>query len=160
VSSSGVASVSAISRRAILWTIAAVAAGLVLIVAEVIWTAPTRGAVRTYNALLAAANDSDPEKGPAEARRYCTARYLATHALKPAQAGGLVGLPRNIHKNFQVWRRGSEVWLCPTNRVGPVYRFVREAGDWKFDGPVGLLGPGGRMVPFDEEPDSPEVRRD
>jgi hypothetical protein len=57
----------------------------------------------------------------------------------------MVGFPRNIHKNFQVWSEGDEVWLCPTNRVGPVYRFVLEGASWKFDGPVGVLKPGGQV---------------
>ena len=59
----------------------------------------------------------------------------------------MVGLPRGIHRNFQAWREGDEVWLCPTDRVGPVYRFVFEGGAWKFDGLVGLLRPGGRVEP-------------
>jgi hypothetical protein len=109
---------------------------------EVLWTRPVRRSVRTYNRLIDAANRQDL----AEARRLCSARYLRTHDLEPAAEGGLVGLPRNIHKNFQAWRQGPNVWLCPTNRVGPVFQFVREGDDWKFDGPVGLLLPRGEMI--------------
>ena len=62
-----------------------------------------------------------------------------------APDGGLVGLPRNIHKNFQVWRHGENVWLCPTNRIGPIYQFTFENKAWRFDGPVGVLMPGNRV---------------
>ena len=103
---------------------------------EIARTAPVRGAVRSYTNLIAAANRQDR----AAARSLCSARYLSTNALAPAPSGGLVGLPRGIHKNFRAWREGDSILLCPTNRVGPVYRFVSEAGAWKFDGPVGLLG--------------------
>jgi hypothetical protein len=106
-----------------------------------VWTGPVRDSVRTYTALLGAANRQDVEA----ARRLCSARYERTHALRPASDGGLVGLPRNSHKNFQAWRSGANVWLCPTNRVGPVYQFVRESGSWRFDGPIGLLRSGGRV---------------
>src|SRR5205823_8587313 len=106
------------------------------------WTAPTRAAVHTYTALLGAANRQDV----AAASALCSARYRATHSLRPAPEGGLVGLPRNIHKNFQVWRSGPDVWLCPTNRVGPVYQFVHESGFWRFDGPVGILHGRGQFV--------------
>jgi hypothetical protein len=58
-----------------------------------------------------------------------------------------VGLPRNIHKNFQAWRHGKDVWICPTDRVGPIYQFVFEAGAWRFDGPVGILRARGEIVP-------------
>ena len=36
----------------------------------------------------------------------------------------------------------------PTNRVGPLYQFVFEAGAWRFDGPVGLLRGRGEVVPL------------
>ena len=138
------------SRRAVLAVGGVAAALVVAVAAEVAWTAPTRGAVRTYNALLAAANHQ-PEPDLAAARRLCTARFLQEHGLKPARAGGFVGLPRGIHKNFQVWRHGGSVWLCPTNRAGPVYQFVPEGGRWKFDGLVGQLLPTGRVLPLDGE---------
>jgi hypothetical protein len=106
------------------------------------WTRPVRDSVRAYTELLTAANRQDVEA----AERLCSARYRASHAIEPAPEGGLVGLPRNIHKNFQAWSEGPNVWLCPTNRVGPVYQFVYESGGWRFDGPVGVLGPGGRVA--------------
>ena len=49
---------------------------------------------------------------PAKLTYACSAHYLDTHQLRPAPDGGLVGLPRGIHKNFQVWRAGAEVRLC------------------------------------------------
>ncbi|HEY2157758.1 MAG TPA: hypothetical protein VGH33_19165 [Isosphaeraceae bacterium] len=102
----------------------------------------THGAVASYVALISAANAGDLDG----VRRQCSARYGATHRIEAAREGGVVGLPRNIHKNFQAWRNGEDVWLCPTNRVGPVYRFVHEGGAWKFDGPAGVLRPGGRVL--------------
>jgi hypothetical protein len=101
----------------------------------------THGAMASFTALVASGNAQDLDS----VRRLCSAGYLARHAIKRAIEGGVVGLPRNIHQNFQVWRQGDEVWLCPTNRVGPVYRFVSEDGTWKFAGLVGMLGPGGRI---------------
>lgn len=118
---------------------------------EIALTRPVREAVRCYTDLISAANRRDL----AAARAVCTDRYLASHDLKLAQEGGMVGLPRNIHKNFQAWREGGEVWLCPTNRVGPVFRFVKEGGRWKFDGVVGQLMPGGRVEPMEETGDDP-----
>jgi hypothetical protein len=108
----------------------------------VVWTAPVRGSVRSYTELLSAANTQDVDA----ARRLCSARYVATHSLTPSPEGGIVGLPRNIHKNFQAWREGPNVWLCPTNRVGPIYQFVHESGSWRFDGPVGILRGRGQVV--------------
>jgi hypothetical protein len=121
-----------------------------LLVFEIVRTAPVRDAVKAYTALISAANRQDLTT----ARSLCTPRYLQTHRLRAASEGGLVGLPRNINKNFQAWREEADVWVCPTNRVGPVFRFVRQAGGWKFDGPVGLLRPGGFIEPFDEELES------
>ena len=134
------------SRRA--WLVGslivmALAGGLAV---EVVRTAPVRGAVRAFTELIAAANRQDV----AAARRLCSARYLRTHDPAPAVEGGLVGLPRNIHPNFRAWRRGDAVWLCPTNRVGPVFQFVVEGHSWRFDGPVGLLRGPGRFVPMTE----------
>jgi hypothetical protein len=126
---------------------AAVAVGLIVAVASVaVWTAPERESVKTYTDLIAAANRQDVTT----ARWLCSAHYLETHSLKPATDGGLVGLPRGIHKNFQVWRAGKEVRLCPMNRVGPVFGFVREATGWKFDGPIGILRGRGKFVPIAE----------
>jgi hypothetical protein len=103
--------------------------------------AMTRGGMAAFTALVASANAQDLEA----VRSLCSRRYLGSHAIGRAPEGGVVGLPRNIHRNFQVWTEGDEVWLCPTDRVGPVYRFVREEGSWKFDGLVGRLVPGGRV---------------
>jgi hypothetical protein len=107
----------------------------------------TRGGMATFTSLLASANVQDL----GAVRALCSRRYLETHVIKGSPEGGVVGLPRNIHKNFQVWSEGDEVWLCPTNRVGPVYRLVFEAGTWKFDGLVGRLVAGGRVEISDEE---------
>jgi hypothetical protein len=121
-----------------------------------IQTRPTREAVATYTSLFTAADRQDIEG----ATRLCSARYLRIHPLRPADEGGIVGLPRNIHKNFQAWRQGANIWLCPTNRVGPVYQFVRERDAWRFDGPVGLLRGRGEFIPLsdltDEGPPSPD----
>jgi hypothetical protein len=115
--------------------------GLALI-AEIIATGPVRRSVTAYTALLSAANRQDL----AAVRSLCTTRYLAAHPPRPAREGGVVGLPRNIHKNFQAWRHGPHVWLCPTNRVGPIYQFVLESGSWRFDGPAGILRPRGQII--------------
>jgi hypothetical protein len=118
-----------------------------LVIFEARRTSGVRGAVRTYSALLVAANRQDL----AAARSLCTRRYLQTHDLRPAAEGGLVGLPRNVpHQNFRAWQHGQEVWLCPTHGRGPVYQFVRQGEAWRFDGPIGLLLPNGEVVPIDE----------
>ena len=83
----------------------------------------------------------------------CTARYLQAHPLAVAAEGGIAGIPRNINKNFQAWREGANVWVCPTNRIGPVYQFVFENGSWRFDGPVGILRAWGDFVRTSELPD-------
>lgn len=117
-------------------------------VAFEVWiTTPVRRAVRAYTDLIAAANRRDVDA----ARALCTTRYLAARPLRLAPEGGIVGLPRNVHKNFQAWREGDDVWLCPTNRYGPILRFIREADGWKFDGFAGLLTPGGRVEPLTED---------
>ena len=137
-----------------LWGAGAVVAAVVLVAAVAAWTAPVRNSIRVYTDLIVAANRQDVEA----AGRLCTARYLAAHPLRPAPEGGLVGLPRNLHQNFQAWRRGPRVWLCPTNRVGPVYQFVREPAGWRFDGPVGILRGRGEFFPLPEgmtEDDAP-----
>jgi hypothetical protein len=122
---------------------------------EIIATQPVRGALRTCTELFTIANR--PGLSAAErlnaARALCSRRYLQTHELKVADEGGLVGIPRNINKNFQAWREGPNVWICPTNRIGPVYQFVFEDGGWRFDGPVGILRPRGEMVPASELPE-------
>jgi hypothetical protein len=119
-------------------------------------TAPVRGAVRTCSELFTIANRPGmrPDERIAAARTLCTRRYLATHKLDVADDGqGLVGVPRNLNKNFRAWREGPHVWVCPTNRVGPVYQFVLEDGAWRFDGPIGILRPWGQIIPMDDVPD-------
>jgi hypothetical protein len=131
----------------------AIAAAVVLMA---IRTQPVREAVASYTALISAANRQDIEG----AQRLCSANYRRSHVLRPAYEGGIVGLPRNIHKNFQAWRQGANVWLCPTNRVGPVYQFVREAGVWRFDGPVGLLRGRNEFIPLPDLTDDGPPGRD
>jgi hypothetical protein len=123
---------------------------------EVLWTQPERGSIRTFAQLLAVANR--PDLGAAErleaARSLCSTRYLQTHSLAVAAEGGLVGIPRTIHMNFQAWRQGPNVWICPKKRVGPVYQFIFEKGRWRFDGPVGILvPPRGDFVPTSDFPE-------
>jgi hypothetical protein len=110
-------------------------------------TRETRRAVRTYALLTSAVNAQDLEK----LRSLCTRRYLGVHPLKSAEEGGVIGFPRSIHKNFQAWREEGAVWLCPTNRVGPVYQFLEEDGEWKYDGVVGLLRSGGQILLLSDE---------
>ena len=109
--------------------------------------ATTRGAVHTYARLIACANAQDL----VAIRSLCTDRYLSNHEIKAARQGGVVGLPRQIHPNYQVWVEGDQVWLCQGNRVGLVVRFVWVAGRWLYDGEVGLLKGDGRIVVPDPE---------
>ncbi len=106
------------------WIVGGIALLAIGLVYEIRQTRPVRDAVRTYTDLISAANRRDL----VALRSLCTDRYAAHHAFKLADEGGVIGFPRNIHKNFQAWREGNEVWLCPTNRVGPVFWFV-EDGD-------------------------------
>ncbi|QEH36266.1 hypothetical protein OJF2_48260 [Aquisphaera giovannonii] len=134
------------------WLAVAGLAALGLLAFEVVSTQPVRGAVRTFNDLVQVANGVGlpDERRLAMARGLCSRRYLASHALEFSPEGGLVGLPRAIDKNFAAWREGPDVWICPTKRTSrerPVYRFVREDGRWKFDGPVAILRPGGEILP-------------
>jgi len=123
---------------------------------EVIATQPVRGAMRTCSALFTIANRPDlTDTARLEAARsFCSSRYLQAHPLALAAEGGIRGFPRNINKNFKAWREGANVWICPTNRIGPVYQFVLENGDWRFDGPVAILRPWGEIVRTSELPDS------
>jgi hypothetical protein len=135
------------TRNAWLIGAGAVAAAVAAVAGLAVWTAPVRESVRAYTELIVAANRQDVDA----AGRLCTARYLASHPLRLSAEGGLVGFPRNIpHQNFQAWRRGPDVLICPTNRVGPVYRFVHEAVGWRFDGPAGVLRGRGQFVPMPE----------
>ena len=130
------------------WLGLGVAAALLAGVAGLaVWTAPVRASVRVYTELIAAANRQDAES----VGRLCSSRYRASHPLQPAREGGLRGFPRNLpHQNFQAWRHGPDVLLCPKNRVGPVYQFVKGPGGWQFDGPVGVLRGRGQFVPMPE----------
>jgi hypothetical protein len=123
---------------------------------EIVTTQPVRGAMRTCSELFTIANRpglTDSARLEA-ARSLCSKRYLATHTLAVAGGDGLVGVPRNINKNFQAWREGPNVWICPTNRIGPVYQFVYESGRWRFDGLVALLRGRGEIVRTTELPDA------
>jgi hypothetical protein len=134
------------------WVLAGLAAAALLTSPTIRFVrslAMTRGGMAAFTALVASANAQDVEA----VRSLCSRRYLGSHAIERAAEGGVVGLPRNIHKNFQVWTEGDEVRLCPTNRVGPVYRLVREGDAWKFDGLVGRLVAGGRLELDATDPD-------
>lgn len=148
--SNPIASSKALSNSALgKW--GAISAALVMALLIVVWlglsTRETRAGVSAYTRLTAAVNMQDFET----VRKLCSARFLQTHPLKTAPEGGLVGFPRYIHKNFQAWREGPAVWVCPTNRVGPIYQFLREDGEWKFDGLVGLLRSGHQIMVLPEE---------
>ncbi len=139
-----------------------VAAAVVLILLgglayEIVATRPVRGALRD---LLRAA--SRPPIGPTSGRTNGSRRRgrsargdisARTSSTSPQDGQGLVGIPRNLNKNFKAWREGPNVWICPTNRVGPVYQFVLEDGTWRFDGPVGILRPWAEIVPMDDVPE-------
>jgi len=111
--------------------------------------AMTRKAVTSYARLIVAGNVGDL----AMVRSLCSSRYLETHPLEVAQEGGVVGFPRQIHPNYQVWVEGADVWLCSGNRMGQVVRFVSEAGAWKYDGLAGMLRGDGRVEPMGGEAD-------
>jgi len=122
---------------------------------EVVTTQPVRGAMRTCSELFTIANRQEltdparPEQTKAllaKASELCSARYRRSHPLVAAPEGGLVGIPRNINKNFKAWREGPNVWICTANRIGPVYQFVFEDGRWRFDGLVAILRPWGEIV--------------
>ena len=98
-------------------------------------------AMLAFVKLVGAGNAQDLDA----ARSLCTSGYQARNPLEVSRGGGIVGLPRNIHRNYQVWREREDIYICPTDRVGPIYRIVKESGTWKFDGPVGILRPGGRF---------------
>jgi hypothetical protein len=133
---------------------------LVLLVAgltyEVVATRPVREAVRTYSGLVSLGNRTDitEDQQREAARRLCSSRYLSSRGLAFGPEGGIVGLPRTISKNFRAWREGENVWICPTNRIGPVYQFVEEGGGWRFDGLVAVLRDKGEIVKAADLPDS------
>jgi hypothetical protein len=122
---------------------------------EIISTRPVREAVRVYSELVSTGNRtdlSDVERLTA-ARRLCSARYLSSGSLSVGPEGGIGGLPRTINKNFQSWREGPNVWICPTNRIGPVYQFISENGHWRFDGLIAILRAQGEIIRTTEMPD-------
>ncbi len=128
-------------------------AGLVY---EIFATAPVRGAVRACTELFNVANrpDLSAEERIAQALGSAPAGISRPTSLtSPATARGSSVSLRNINKNFQAWRHGAHIWICPTDRVGPVYQFVLEDGSWRFDGPVGLLRPHAEFVPMKDLPD-------
>jgi hypothetical protein len=115
---------------------------------EVIATRPVREAMRTYSKLVSLGNrlDLTEARRLEAARELCSSGYLVSRGLSLGPEGGIVGLPRTISKNFQAWREGRNVWICPTNRIGPVYQFIEENGTWRFDGLVAILRPHGEIV--------------
>ncbi|MGC8643620.1 MAG: hypothetical protein ACP5XB_27495, partial [Isosphaeraceae bacterium] len=108
-----------ISRRT--GTIVLVVAGLAFLGAglayEIVATAPLRGALRVFTALVALGNRTDlPDNQRLElARSLCSERYLAHKPLSLSREGGIKGFPRAIDKNYRAWREGENVWICPTN---------------------------------------------
>jgi hypothetical protein len=122
---------------------------------EIVSTRAVREAVRAYTELMALGNRVDLSESQriAAARALCSRRFLVTGKLALGPEGGIAGLPRTINKNFQAWREGRSVWICPTNRIGPVYQFVFDDGRWRFDGLVGILRRDGEIVKTSDMPD-------
>ena len=92
------------------------------LVFEIVSTRSVRGAVRTCSELFTIANRPglQPEERIAAAQSLCTRRYLATHKLDVADDGqGLVGIPRNLNKNFKAWCEGANIWVCPLSPFRP-----------------------------------------
>jgi hypothetical protein len=133
-------------------TILIAAAILVVLTAglayEVVSTRPVREAMHTYSQLVSLGNREDltEDQRLEAARRLCSAHYLSTRGLSLGPEGGIVGLPRTIYPNFQAWREGENVWICPRKRNGPVYQFVEENGEWHFDGLVAIFRGQGEIV--------------
>lgn len=123
---------------------------------EVASTRPVREAVHTYSGLVNLGNRTDltEDQQLEAARELCSSHYLSTRGLALGPEGGIAGLPRTINKNFQAWREGENVWICPTNRIGPVYQFVEEKGAWRFDGLVAVLRGKGEIVKAADLPGS------
>jgi hypothetical protein len=125
---------------------------------EAVATAPLRGALRVFTALVALGNRPDiPESERLNlARSLCSSRYLAAKPLSLSPEGGIKGFPRAIDKNYRAWREAENVWICPTKRnsmIRPVYQFIYEQGDWRFDGLVAILRLGGEVVRTSNNPD-------
>lgn len=144
-----------IRTRSVLITAAVLLLAGAALAYEIIATRPVRGAVRIYSELVAVGNRTDLSEAErlAAARRLCSSRYLSTRSLSLGPEGGIGGLPRTINKNFQAWREGPNVWICPTNRIGPVYQFIPENGQWRFDGLIAILRAQGEIVRTTEMPD-------
>ncbi len=121
---------------------------VVLVSYDAVATAPVRGAVRAYTQLITAANRGDLN----QARQLCTPQFLEASPLKLAEEGGIIGLPRAIHKNFHAWRHGPDVWICPSNRSGPVFQLRRDGNRWLFDGLVAERRAGNVLIlPKDDD---------
>lgn len=105
-------------------------------------TAPVRQSMRCLSALVGAANRGDLSS----ARVLCSDRFLSEDGLEAAPHGGVVGLPRSIHRDFRTWRSGDDVLVSPLGEEGIVYRFVRSENGWKYDGAAGFLR-GGQLLP-------------
>jgi hypothetical protein len=125
------------------------------LVYEVISTQPVRGTVRTCAELFTIANRNDltDSERLSKARALCSTRYLQHHPLALAAEGGIVNIPRNINMHFKAWREGPDIWICPRDRVGPVYQFVFENGNWRFDGLIAYLGRYGEIVRSSDVPE-------
>jgi hypothetical protein len=123
---------------------------------EVISTQPVRGAVRTCSELFTIANRTDlaDSERLSAARALCSTRYLRHHPLALAAEGGIINIPRNINMHFKAWRDGPNIWICTTDRIGPVYQFVFESGRWRFDGLVAYMGRYGEISRTSELPQS------
>jgi hypothetical protein len=128
------------------------------VVYEAVTTAPVRGALGVFTSLVALGNRPDlPDSQRLDlARSFCSKRYLVEKPLALSEEGGLKGFPRAIDKNYLAWREGPNVWICPTKRtstIRPVYQFVNEDREWRFDGLVAILRPGGQVVRTSDLPD-------
>jgi hypothetical protein len=122
---------------------------------EAVTTAPIRGALRVFTSLVALGNRVDlPQTDRIVlAQSFCSKRYLAQNPLSLSAEGGIKGFPRAIDKNYLAWREGPNVWICPTKRtstVRPIYQFIEEKGEWRFDGLVAILRLGGEVVRTEE----------
>jgi len=137
------------SIRRFLLGLAILAALLGLGVFEYLRTAPIRKGVGAFTQLIQAADQGNAVL----AARFCAPGYLARHPLVKNEEGGLRGLPRSIHKNYTAWRQGPNIWICPTNRFGPVFQMVPDGPLWLFDGLAGELLPGREFVPAETEND-------
>ena len=128
---------------------AAVAALIAALVVMGVRTRPVRQSVIAFTELLAAANVQDLSRSRGSARAH-----LAEHPPVPAPEGGIVGLPRNVHPNFQAWP-GPPRLALPHQPRRPDLSIRPRRGAWKFDGPIGLLRGRGQII-LDPELTHPE----